>query len=102
MLEQVVENLIKNGIEAQPDGGYLCVTVDRQGYEAVLTIENRGFTLPVHEAERILEPYFTTKTRGTGLGLAITQRIIHAHGGRIEVQVPVTGSLQMSVYLPMK
>ncbi len=101
MLEQVVENLIKNSIEAQPKGGYLHIIADRQGNEAVLVIENSGFALSAEESGRILEPYFTTKVRGTGLGLAISRRIIHAHGGRLEVRVPAEGILRIEIYLPL-
>ncbi len=101
MLEQVLENLIKNSIEAQPRGGRIRITADRQGNEAVLVIENSGFALSAEEAGRIFEPYFTTKTRGTGLGLAISRRIIRAHGGRMEVQIPAEGILRLRVYLPL-
>ncbi len=101
MLEQVVENLIKNGIEAQPDGGVLRIILDHEGAEAVLTIENSGFELSGNDADQILEPYFTTKARGTGLGLAIVRRIIHAHGGRLKLRVPKEGLLRVSLYLPL-
>ncbi|MCP4351160.1 MAG: two-component sensor histidine kinase [Desulfobacterales bacterium] len=101
LLEQVVENLVKNSIEAQPDQGHISITLDTGNSEAVLSIENRGFTLSPGEAEHILEPYFTTKTRGTGLGLAIAGRIITAHGGKLKIQVPIPGTLKISVYLPL-
>jgi len=101
MLEQVVENLIKNSIEAQPGGGWLHTRSRRQGNEAVLIIENSGFALSAEESGRILEPYFTTKVRGTGLGLAISRRIIQAHGGRLEVRVPAEGILRIEIYLPL-
>ncbi|QTA89786.1 sensor histidine kinase [Desulfonema magnum] len=101
MLEQVLENLIKNGIEAQPEGGDIRIILDHQGREAVLTIENSGFSLSESEADQIFEPYFTTKTRGTGLGLAIVRRIVHSHGGRLELQVPRKGVLCVFLYLPL-
>ncbi len=101
LLEHVVENLVKNSIEAQPDQGYISITLDTVDSEAVLSIENSGFTLSPSEAEGILEPYFTTKTRGTGLGLAIAGRIIRAHGGNFKIQVPTMGILNVSVHLPL-
>ncbi|MCP4107327.1 MAG: two-component sensor histidine kinase [Desulfobacteraceae bacterium] len=101
LLEHVVENLVKNSIEAQPDQGCISITLDTEDSEAVLSVENRGFALSPEEAEQILEPYFTTKTRGTGLGLAIAGRIITAHGGKLIVQVPTSGTLKISVYLPL-
>lgn len=98
LLEQVVENLIKNGIEAQPGGGFLHIIADREGPEAILSIENGGLDLSEEEVGRIFEPYFTTKTRGTGLGLAIVRRIIRAHRGRVEAEVPSPGVLRIRVY----
>ncbi|MDM8522078.1 ATP-binding protein [Desulfococcaceae bacterium HSG8] len=101
ILEQVVENLIKNSIEALQNGGWLRIILDREEEEAVFTIENSGFELPPDEAGRILEPYFTTKARGTGLGLAIVGKIIRAHKGRLAVSVPAEGVLRVRVCLPI-
>ncbi|MFC1812636.1 ATP-binding protein [Thermodesulfobacteriota bacterium] len=101
MLEEVVENLIKNAIEAQTTGGYIRIKMERRGSEVMLAVENGGFSLSEAEPERILEPYFTTKTRGTGLGLTIAGRIVDAHKGRLTVGVPATGVLCITVYLPL-
>ncbi len=101
LLEEVVENLIKNAIEAQPDGGSLKISVFKQGSDLVLLVENSGYDLSEKETENILEPYFTTKTRGSGLGLAIAKRIVLAHGGRIEVEIPAKGIIRISAYLPL-
>jgi signal transduction histidine kinase len=101
LLEEVVENLIKNAIEAQPDGGYLKISVFKQESHLVLLVENSGYDLSEKETENILEPYFTTKTRGSGLGLAIAKRIVLAHGGRIEVEIPAKGTIRISAYLPL-
>ncbi|OQX21947.1 MAG: hypothetical protein BWK80_31740 [Desulfobacteraceae bacterium IS3] len=98
LLEQVAENLIKNSIEAQPEGGYLHIIVDREGAEALFSVENRGLNLSEEEVGRIFEPYFTTKTRGTGLGLAIVRRIIRAHKGRVEADIPNAGVLRIKIY----
>ncbi len=100
LLEQAVENLVKNAAEAQPDGGFLRVTLQGQGREGILIFENGGFTLPEKDSERMIEPYFTTKTRGTGLGLAIVRRIIHAHGGSLSIEVPEAGMVRLTVRLP--
>jgi len=101
LLEEVVENLVKNGLEAQPDGGYLRLPIDRQGSETVFCIENGGFMLSKKELGRILEPYYTTKTRGTGLGLSIAQRIVDAHGGRMVLKTPTPTSLRVVLFLPL-
>jgi signal transduction histidine kinase len=102
LLHQAVENLFKNAFEAQPDGGFIHVELGREGSEVFLTIRNGGFLLPPYDAERILEPYFTSKTEGTGLGLSITQRIIQAHHGRITVGSKEKHTVEITLYLPSK
>jgi signal transduction histidine kinase len=102
LLEEAVENLIKNAIEAQPNGGEIKIRLFKQDSDLVLSVENSGFNLPEEEAGKILEPYFTTKTRGSGLGLSIAARIIHAHGGRMEVLVPTPGQVRINLFLPIE
>lgn len=102
LMEEVVENLIKNAVEAQPDGGYVKVRLFQHGSEVILSVENRGFKLPKEDAEQILNPYFTTKIRGSGLGLTIAARIINAHKGRLEVRVPEQDIVQINLFLPIE
>lgn len=101
MIAQLVENLVKNAVEAQPEGGILRVSVDRRDGTAVLSFENKGFDLPASQVGRIAAPYFTTKARGTGLGLAIAQRIVNAHRGQLRFTVPEPGTLRVEVQLPV-
>ncbi|MBI9087331.1 MAG: HAMP domain-containing histidine kinase [Desulfobacterales bacterium] len=100
MIDEVVENLIKNAVEAQPEGGEIEIVVGRDASGVFLSVENPGRLPDPDHPEGILEPYFTTKTRGTGLGLAIAGRIIRAHGGRIAVVVPAPDRLRITVHLP--
>ena len=102
LLGQVIENLLRNAMEAQPHGGFIHVTVGRNSKAAYFKIRNGGFAIPEGRTTQILEPYFTTKARGTGLGLTIAQRIIQAHNGRLETTVPEQGTLEITVYLPFE
>jgi len=102
LLGQAIENLIKNGIEAQPDGGYLKVSLHRAGDRVVLIIENGGLTVDGSEVQNILEPYYTSKTMGTGLGLAISRRIIEAHHGTLTLESPELGVLRVTASLPIR
>jgi len=101
LLGQVIENLLRNAMEAQSEGGFIHVSVEGDGREACLTMRNGGFIPPDGKTARILEPYFTTKASGTGLGLTIAERIILAHKGRLETAVPEPGVLEITVCLPL-
>jgi len=101
LLHQALENLIKNAIEAQPAGGFVHIGLGRTGKEICLSVRNGGFALPASEADRIFEPYFTTKPDGTGLGLNIAWRIIQAHEGRMQAGCPEPGILEITLRLPL-
>ena len=87
-LQQVVVNLVMNGIEAMratPASGRLMSIRTRateQGGVSV-AVEDRGSGIEADVIERVFDPFFTTKPSGVGLGLAITRSIIESHGGRI-------------------
>ena len=84
-LQQVLMNLMLNGIEAMKDaGGELTLTSNRTDEGHILiSVSDSGIGLPAHEAERSDEAFFTTKPQGTGMGLSISRRIIESHGGRL-------------------
>jgi signal transduction histidine kinase len=100
-LSQVVENLLKNAVEAQPNGGFITIAITRAAGAVVMDVTNGGFTLSPEQAERITEPYFTTKPSGTGLGLAIARRIITAHGGELHVQPLPESRVRIGFHLPV-
>jgi signal transduction histidine kinase len=85
LLAELVENLLKNSIEAQPDGGCITITINDRQDQQILTMTNAGFSLTGRDRERPGEPYFTSKTRGTGLGLALCRRIAEAHEGQLNI-----------------
>jgi signal transduction histidine kinase/CheY-like chemotaxis protein len=84
-LQQVLMNLMLNGIEAMRDeSGELNVTSKRtENGELLISVSDSGIGLPGEKLERIFEAFFTTKPQGTGMGLSISRRIIEAHGGRL-------------------
>jgi PAS domain S-box-containing protein len=84
-LQQVLMNLILNGIEAMKDAnGELTITSKRTADgQLLVSVSDSGVGLPGGEVDRIFEPFFTTKEQGTGIGLSISQRIIESHGGRL-------------------
>jgi two-component system, NtrC family, sensor histidine kinase HydH len=102
LLSQVLDNLLRNALEAAPAASTLEVRAWSGTGTAAFSIANDGFTLPAAEAERCLEPWFTTKPTGTGLGLAISRRIIAAQGGSLHLSVPQAGRLCVTVELPCR
>jgi len=84
-LQQVLMNLLLNGIEAMKDmGGELMVTSKRtEDGQLLISVSDSGIGLPVEESERIFEAFFTTKPQGTGMGLSISRTIVESHSGRL-------------------
>jgi len=80
-LARAVDNVLRNGVEASPEGGAVEATVEQKSGTIQLRIADHGPGVPDGRAGEIFEPFFTTKPDGTGLGLAISQAIARAHGG---------------------
>src|SRR5260370_24766831 len=83
-IQQVLMNLMLNGIEAMKDtGGELTIRSKRtEGRQVLLSVSDVGCGLPGENADRVFDAFFTTKAQGTGMGLCICRRIIESHGGR--------------------
>ncbi|HWL94125.1 MAG TPA: ATP-binding protein [Phycisphaerae bacterium] len=81
---QVLCNLIKNAIDAMPEGGTLWVATRVIDQDLVVMVEDTGIGLP-EDIEKVFEPFFTTKSegKGTGLGLAVCRDLIERLGGTI-------------------
>jgi signal transduction histidine kinase len=84
-LQQVLMNLMLNGVEAmQGTGGELTVASKKtKDGQILISVSDMGVGLPADHAKRIFEAFFTTKPRGTGMGLSISRRIIASHGGHL-------------------
>jgi signal transduction histidine kinase len=84
-LQQVLMNLMLNGIEAMREtGGELTIASKRiEPDQLLIVVSDFGVGLPDDKAERIFDAFFTTKPHGTGMGLSISRRIIESHGGRL-------------------
>jgi len=95
-LGQVLRNVLENSLAACLDPAEIrfeASAVKLNGRPALrVSLRDNGPGLSPEQRERIFEPFYTTKTRGTGLGMAISQRIVEAHGGRIEVGDGTTGT----------
>jgi len=85
-LQQVLVNIILNGIQAMGPGGLLSIKVSESPEEmAQIEIKDNGPGVPDEVKSRIFDPFFTTKSDGTGLGLSVSNSIIEDHGGTISL-----------------
>lgn len=103
LLEWVLENLIKNGIDALRNGkGTITVQLaDAADGAVALRVSDTGTGIPQGMRNRIFEAGFTTKDRGWGMGLALVKRIVtQYHGGRIEVARTGPHGTTFAVTLP--
>lgn len=78
-------NIIKNAIEAMPDGGELLVDAYPKGKGIIITISDTGMGMDEEVSNNLFMPYYTTKEHSAGFGLFDTRRIIHNHNGSIKV-----------------
>jgi signal transduction histidine kinase len=83
-LQQVLMNLMLNGIEAMKDtGGVLTVKSQLGEAQIQVSVHDTGPGLPPGKADQIFDAFFTTKPQGSGMGLAICKSIVESQGGRI-------------------
>jgi PAS domain S-box-containing protein len=89
-LKQVMLNIIRNAVEAMPQGGELTVSAGLeetpQGRGITLSVQDTGIGIAPEFLPKLFTPFFSKKDKGTGLGLAISQKIVKQHQGRIEVR----------------
>ena len=99
-LHAALLNLVKNSLEAMPDGGQLLARtrLTRQG--VALDLIDTGCGMDSKTAMRMFEAFYSTKNGGTGLGLPTARKIIEAHGGRISVQSEVGRGTQFTIEFP--
>jgi two-component system, LuxR family, sensor kinase FixL len=104
-IEQVLNNLITNAIEAsilRPGGrGRVMVRVGARGNKVVIQVEDNGPGVAPEIADRMFDAYQTTKPRGMGLGLHLSQQIVRSHGGSIWWEPDVPDGTRFVVELPL-
>lgn len=90
-LQQVLRNLIQNAVEAmagQAHPGVLEIAAqyEPESLRLVIEVRDNGEGIAYEDQERIFQPFFTTRSKGTGLGLPIVVKLVHQHGGHVEVE----------------
>ena len=100
-VQQALVNLVKNAMQAMTKGGALTVQTGETDEAAWVSVADTGGGIPQEQINRIFEPFYTTKKKGSGLGLMIVQRIIRAHGGRIELESHVGRGTTFRLWFPL-
>ena len=101
-MERVFVNLVKNAIEAMPNGGAIEIRSCQTGGNVEFVFADTGIGMSAEVMAKIFTPLFTTKAKGMGLGLAICKRIIEAHGGKITVESTINKGTTFTVSLPIE
>ncbi|MFK7998707.1 MAG: ATP-binding protein [Polyangiales bacterium] len=103
MLKRCVDNLVRNALQAMRGGkgSIVRVSVEDDGEDACISVEDDGPGIPKGDWESIFDPYFTTKSDGTGLGLAIVKKVILEHEGSITCEKSSLGGARMVIRVPL-
>jgi two-component system cell cycle sensor histidine kinase/response regulator CckA len=111
-LNQVIQNLVINAKESMPQGGRIRLRARREtirdgasmplkaGRYIRLDVADSGTGIPPEFAQRVFDPYFTTKKRGSGLGLTVCFSVVKKHGGTILADSKPGEGTTFSIYLP--
>jgi signal transduction histidine kinase len=113
---QALVNLVRNALDAMPSGGRLTLRVSwaddehlvrpgrrlaMGGRRVRVEIQDTGVGISSDDADRVFNPFFTTKDGGTGLGLALTHKIVEDHGGSIDFRTTGAGGTVFRIVLPL-
>lgn len=108
-IKQVFLNLIKNAVEAMPDGGSITISTQlsrafRSSLSDVVTVkvEDTGRGISQENIDKIFKPFFSTKKGGRGLGLSLSQKIIREHCGQISVENRKDRGTVFSINIPVE
>lgn len=106
MIEQVVVNLVRNGMDAMRDNPRdrrtVTITTREQGGHYVIRVADQGEGITPDSARRLFEPFYTTKQEGMGMGLNICRSIAEAHHGRLGFETRPDGGTVFILSLPME
>lgn len=99
-VKQAFFNIIRNAIQAMPEGGLLKISFASDDRFVAVSFKDTGPGIAPEDLGQIFEPYRTTKDQGSGLGLMIVQRIVRDHGGQIEVHSEPRKGTTFTLFLP--
>jgi len=98
---QVLWNVALNAVEAMNGRGRLSLEVNRRHSDVALSVSDTGAGIAAENLPRVFEPFYTGKPNGSGLGLTIAERIVGAHGGRIEIDSELGRGTRVTLLFPL-
>jgi len=101
LLQQVVLNLVMNGIQAITGEGKVEVAIAREDPNVLITVKDTGKGISPDALSKIFKPFFTTRKEGTGLGLSLASGIVQSHGGTIEALSILGQGTQFRIQMPI-
>ena len=103
-LKQVFINLLKNAVEAMPNGGKLTLQVaaEAEGRQIAVRVIDQGCGIPAEKLASIGQPFYTTKEQGTGLGMMVSMKIIENHDGTLSIASEEGQGTTIEIRLPVK
>jgi signal transduction histidine kinase len=103
LLEHALVNLLLNACDACQKGCRVDVAITKEGDLIIFSVQDNGIGISAAHAERVLEPFFTTKPaeEGTGLGLAIAQEIVKHHRGELHLEPRAGGGTRATIRIPV-
>ena len=97
---RAITNILKNSVEAMPDGGNLQVKASIEEEKLRLMIEDTGIGIPENNMNLIYDPFFTTKPKGMGLGLSFVRQVVEAHQGILEITTKSGEGTTVTIKIP--
>jgi signal transduction histidine kinase len=101
-MKRVFINIIKNAIDAMPDGGKLTITSEKANDKVKIAFADTGLGISGENLKKLFGPLFTTKAKGMGLGLSICKRVVEAHGGTISVESIIDKGTTFTIIIPIE
>ena len=102
LIQQVILNLLLNGIQAISKEGSVEVSITREDPNVLIIVKDNGKGIPPEALPKIFKPFFTTRKEGTGLGLSLANGIVQSHGGTIEARSALGQGTQFRIHLPIE
>jgi len=102
-MHQVLLNLAVNALEAMEFDGHLSLTAELDDFNTAcrIAVTDTGPGVPPENRADLFKPFFTGRKGGTGLGLSVVKRIVHDHGGHVDLCTPVEGGCSFVIVLPL-